>query len=318
MKYFLTHLPWGLCNQLWALFNGIMLSHFTQRHLIVAGFRPNYNSGEVIPLSHIIDLPHLNHLLRELKMEVQVHDHQKHSWKDYDFDALLKRFWGKENCQQNVVKALSDLTESYISLGYAFFCELDKFYTNPTSWDLLMHIMSQFRFTSILYVIANRYKQILQLPSTYSVLHLRVEDDVIHHIVHLRPGTKGRLKEDEYRQRLKNRFIEASRDLFTSNEPIYVATHLLKSPNKFNSLPNELKLVFPKMIFGDSWREHFPTAMNGREIDAIIDYILCTSASKFIGLDMSTFSVQLSYLMQYQHKPFHLVSSEAVINTLLL
>jgi hypothetical protein len=318
MKYFFTHLPWGLCNQLWALFNGIMLGHSTQRDLIVAGFRPNYNSSKVIPLSQIIDLPHLNQLLRELKMRVQVHDFMDRDWKFYDFDALIKRFWGHPDCQKNVIALLTALTEPNINLGFAFFCELDKFYTDSTSWNLLMQVMSRFRFTLILHAIADQYKHILKLPPNYAVLHLRLEDDLINHVVNERPGTKGKFKESEYRHRLKARFIGASQQLFRRDDTVYVATHLLKSPNKFNTVPTELKLMFPQMIFGDSWRHHFPTAMEGREIDAIIDYLICTSASKFIGLDMSTFSVQLAYLMRGQRKPHRLVSSDAVINTLLL
>jgi hypothetical protein len=311
-KYFMIDLPAGLCNQLWALFNGIIIGHYTQRIIMVTGFGCNYNQSQKVPLGLIIDIKHLNRVIDELKLKTQVVDSTPQlNWKTVNFQQIINPIIHQPNRHHHLISILQRDIHPYISLGNLF-VDLDKFYTAPEFRGYLMELFRKLRFVPEFYQIAETYKKDLGLYDIYAAVHLRLEDDFIKHFITAHPYYIGKFTVETFSQLVKKCYLAAFQRHLLPTDKIYVATYLLRSPNINNSFTTELKRLYPNMIFVNDvkWRHSNPHVLNGREIDALIDYILCLGANKFIGLDLSTFSISVSYALSDQNKDITILSAK--------
>lgn len=124
---------------------------------------------------------------------------------------------------------------------------------------------------------------------------LRLDNDWINHLVSTSETTSN-----EITNNLFNSYIKAMEKYFSTDDKIYISTHLLKSNNQNNYLIDIIKQKY-NVITSIPWRDNFKLPIE-REIDAIIDYLLCINADKFIGYEGSTFSSNIAYLSQSDNK----------------
>ena len=123
------------------------------------------------------------------------------------------------------------------------------------------------------------------LNGKYSIIHLRLEDDWINFMI-----TYKNMSFEQYTRQLLDRYYHAMMNLFSPNDTIYLATHLLKAEYRNNHILNEIRTKYPNIVVGITWRDDFPNIIKGREIDALIDFLISSQGDKFIGIYSSTYS----------------------------
>ena len=134
--------------------------------------------------------------------------------------------------------------------------------------------------------------------TNYSSIHLRLEDDLLKHV------SKNNDPVKISNQLLKD-YNKNMNEMFSPTDPIYLATHLCKAPHKLNAIPYELQAKFNGIKFITSeehWTHTIPYNIEGREIDAIVDLLICYDSDKFIGSKGSTFSQIISNKLKNEDK----------------
>jgi hypothetical protein len=290
----------GLCNQLWTLVNGLMVGRYVGRNICTTGLFPERKDERTIPLSTIFDLHQFNNVLTRLGFSIQLTDNINVPWKPSptapkDDGSLLQR-----------LANYSKDTDEYLKCPFLFTYPLLSYYPDDSTRDIIMSIFNELPFNSTVLSVINSITGSLGLTN-YIAIHLRLEDDMINHII----GSfyKGCNKTfDECSKILIDRYFRAIQELCPPGSTIYVATYLSKSNNANNHVLNRLRQMYPKTnLCPTDWRKQFPSFPQGREIDAIVDYIISTRATKFIGMDISTFSESISYTFRKQHRPHKLI-----------
>ena len=267
----------GLVNQLYSLVNGIIICHLTNHDLAVPRFYPQYNLLETIPLEDILDLPHLQKIMEELEIKVYILPVPSGEYaKSKHFNPAL----GPINHfgLKHIVESLKSETGTK-NLGYVFSDLLFK--ETPLFPELIRRIKFSPEFEEIV--------ESLKIPEEYLGVHLRIEDDMLEHFK----------KDIQYLN--ENKFLEdCGRNLYLNyrkkifgDKKIFLATYLGKKDHRMNWILADLSKDYT--IIPGSWRKHFPQIPSGREIDAIIDYIVMTRATRFIGFRRSTFSQAIEF-----------------------
>ena len=275
--------PTGLLNQLINFVNGLIIGHLTNRIIYEPTFLPNYNSLDSISYSEIVDTDHLNILLKTLGLDVSVSmgEHlDKQNW--YKPSYYSKFFLNP--ALNSIVDTLTQDDQPYIDLGIVF----GFFDTTADLGDKRLRIYKEMRFRPQYYDVV-KYCVSTHLNNKYNVVHLRLEDDWVNYIMTLTGETF-----DNLTKRVVAAYIQGMSQLFSPNDTIYIATHLLKSENKNNPIMYDIKRRYPNAVFSISWRDKFPNIPIGREIDALVDFLICRGAGRFIGWHQSTFSIMLN------------------------
>lgn len=285
--------PTGLLNQIFNLVNGLTLAHLNKRDLCNPTFLPNYNSLDSVCLSKIVDIDHLNNLLQSINFDVMVRIDPILDKNNWIIPSYHDRFI-LVDALEYISDILTQDDQEYIDLGLVFgiYSSGGKFVSEGR-----LTIYTDLKFNNEYYKVLD-YCVSKFLSEKYNVIHLRIEDDWIKYYM----NCIGADTFEECSNKLINKYFEVMHNTFDSNDVIYVATHLLKSENKNNFIMTEIQRKYPHAVFSIPWREHFPNILKGREIDALIDYLICKRAEKFIGLGASTFSIMLHTILTRQGK----------------
>jgi hypothetical protein len=293
-KYYRMHNVTGWCggllNQFNHLVNGITLAHLNKRHICNPRFLINYNNLDSILFSDIIDINHLNNLLITLKFDTNIEFDEKFEPQDWVKKAYYNNLVLVDGIE-HIANGLAQDDETFIDLGllFAMYTIFDKHLN-----DGRLSIYKEMRFTQQYYDVLN-FCKINYLAESYNVVHLRLEDDWIN-------SRSNEGKFEEVTNKLITSYNKTMDSLFKSDDIIYVATHLLKSDNKNNWFMKEFKEKYPRSVFSIPWRDNFLNITQGREIDALVDYIICRGSQKFIGLAASTFSIAINTLLKMDNK----------------
>jgi hypothetical protein len=262
---------YGLFNQLFALFAAVDLAKLLGRNqLVVANFYVNFkNRQNSVPLSRIIDLKSL--LLPTL------------DWipnKEPTHSLLLKHGLARpSNCVQLLQKEnhIQDL-----EIGCCFLFPVP-------GHDRAEHI-KKMRFHPIFYQIISSF---LEKYPKYQVVHYRMESDFTGHFF------KGWRFNSlaECRKNLYKKYQENLAERFDPTIPTLVVSHYYKDPKQprdhdlkwdnlvhFKLNPQQKTQLFRHL--------QLPETTPIREVEAVIDFILCTTPNvcNFIGCGGSTFS----------------------------
>jgi len=262
---------YGLFNQLFALFAAIDLAKLLGRNqLIVGNFYVNFkNRKNSVPLSRIIDLKSL--LLPTL------------DWipnKEPTPSLLLKHGLARpSNCVQLLQKEthIQDL-----EMGCCFLF--------PVPGHNRAEHIKKMRFHPIFYQIISSF---LEKYPKYQVVHYRMESDFTGHFF------KGWRFNSlaECRKNLYKKYQENLAERFDPTIPTLVVSHYYKDPKQIRD--HDLKwdnLVHFKLNPQQKTQlfRHLqlPETTPIREVEAVIDFILCTTPNvcNFIGCGGSTFS----------------------------
>lgn len=273
----------GLVNQLINLINGITLSNSVERYIYNPRFLPNYYSTDWIPLSEVFDIDHLNQMFSDLGFFVRIiTDPQvgNQEWIKPEYYNTLCH----DDRRNNILNKLSKEKYCYLDLGDVFSVMIDKD-TNIEKFELDFY--SNMRFTSKFHDALDYIRNTFLSPE-YNVIHLRLEDDFISPY----SGHFGFTYEG-YTMLLLNRYFEKMDKMMKPDSKIYIATHLLKKDYPNNYIINLIRERYPNIVTSTPWRDHIDLPQ-GREIDAIIDYLIATNAKNFIGMHGSTFSILIN------------------------
>lgn len=299
IKYFkinIDHIGRGLMNQLINIINGILISNNVSRYIYNPTFLPYYNSTDSIPLSEVIDIDYLNELLETFGLKVRIEKEL----------SLENEKWIKSDNYNNVcsVNSMTSINQSlvkmeypYMDIGCMFSVTLEK---DMTTLAIEHQIYKNLKFMPKYYQVVE-YCINTYLSPTFNSVHLRMEDD----FALCYASTSGKSFK-EYSNIILKRYLQYMKTLFKTNSPIYIATHLLKSENRNNYIIDEIRKVYPNIVIATPWRDKFSLPI-GREIDAIIDYILCLRSHNFIGMAGSTYSVLISKILTSNGKGSSLV-----------
>lgn len=288
----------GLVNQLINLINGVTLINATGRHIYNPRFLPNYNNTDWIPLSDVFDIPHFNQMFASLGLKVQIITDESTDQKewikpDYYNGACLQMY-----SRVKVIDKLLKEEYPYVDLGEVFATMLDS---NSDIDKIELEFYKNMRFVpeihSALDYIKNNF-----LGEKYNVLHLRLEHDFVGPY-----ADYGNRDYEEYTMILLKRYFGIMEKMFSPDDKIYLATHLLKADYPNNYVIDLIREKYPNIIVATPWREHINAPL-GREIDAIIDYLIAINAEKFIGMHGSTFSILINKINKSKGKESQLTN----------
>lgn len=300
LKIDLLHSGPGLFNQFINVINGLMIGHCSKRQIYNPRFLPDYRSTNWIPLSSVIDIPHLNGMLRSLELNTQIEVDEKLSkieWKVSPNRGFL--FQTISNSLVQVSSFVEQESHDFLDIGWVFSLVMEK---DQSIRDIELHIYKNIQFLPEYKTVFN-YCLNNYLNTPYNVVHLRLEDDWINHQI---ATSSSKLSFEEHSQIIWEKYCEAMARMFTPQDKIFIATYLNKTVQRNNHYIDQIRLLYPNAITATPWRENFnlPT---GREIDAIIDFMICRNGEKFIGLGGSTFSVLTAQIIHSNGKETILV-----------
>jgi hypothetical protein len=269
--------PTGLFNQFTHLIHAIFIADSLKRNIYAPKFLPDYNSLNSVPFNEIIDIVKLNDLLKAESLKVSIVDTliiPPNKW-NRKYHNKVTRPIGPSSLEQ-IKELLQDENDPYLDIGLC--------YRLATSPNAELKLFDNLPFNNkILDVV--RYCKEVYLGEHYQVLHLRLEDDWIQEMTQSYP-----VSPDWAANFLYNKFLEFIRTRFDPKCRIYIATHLGKGEHQYNFLLKRLKETLHNITDQIHWRTHFPEILPGREVDALVDYLICKDSDDFVGIWESTFA----------------------------
>lgn len=262
----------GLFNQLNTLAALIVLGHIVNADILVRGFYPQFQNYEHrLPLSQVINLPAMNNLFTVLGLRTRLLD-----WKGEIYPP------SKTPRQQNLISyaQLSVKTRDNADLGQMYGHEAAT-PGSPVTERLYSFLLAKCRFNPTFYRVADKIRQQLGLKS-YPAVHLRLEKDTKLYTDMARVSYRRFQAIHTYNYRLWLHSLP-------STQPVFVASGLSEQELL------QWRQEFPQLRWKPSnWRASHPDLPLGREIDAIIDYLLCVKGSVFYGWARSTFALNVA------------------------
>jgi hypothetical protein len=302
----------GFVNQLTHLVHAIIIGHLAKRKIYRPHFLPDYNSLKSVPYSEIIDIPTLNEGLCQLNFDTQIDfetDLSNVEWDMRYHNSLTKPT--EKLPIEKVSSYFDETTPSYVDLGSCYRL------LNPGALESI--IFRLLRFLPVFEEVADWCRS-TSLQGDYTALHLRLEDDWLDYLTKVYYASYDYCAGIIYRK-----FIKALEET-GSDTTVYLATSLHLSKNRYSHLVDDIKQRRPGVVLKPNWRAQFPNVLPGREIEALIDFLICRKASLLIGLWDSTFARLVSTLNQadnrrtilfYQHdildNPFQVIEKSGWI-----
>nr|WIL03517.1 GDP-fucose protein domain protein [Cedratvirus plubellavi] len=255
----LSHGNCGLMNQLIALAAGMYMAHVLGRDFVCEGFYPQYDDRtRILSLEEILDVEATTSGLRTRMVKVQA---EFPVLQTINLGCLLQN----RKVFYSSLKTLYDADWPALHIGCPFFYNLDE--KDDLVLDVLS-LVSRFVFAKTYLDIALSYRPDVD----YISVHVRLEDDMLAFLKSL--GFSPIQHISKFRKILSS---------LPKEVPIFVASNLNKEKNTCSFVLQELEKTH-KVFYSKSLGQ-------GREIDALVDYLICLGGVSFIGSDqISTFS----------------------------
>jgi len=243
----------GLCNQLWSIISGIIVSiKHGKRLLIIDKFLANVHTKIYCSIDKILCLPMMNKFLQKYNLTLingaYINNHNTPGLK------LLQLGWGWEIIH------------------------------DPANDNIKKELYQSIRFTDAIVSPAlkftNDIKESLK-KSTINVVHLRIEQDWIDHVVlYSIPKVSQTLAYND----ISNRYIELIQKYIQKDDITFILTGSLN--NKVIDYLRSNKYMYFL----------FPKITHYREINAAMDMVVGKQCNNvFIGCGASSFSEILKY-----------------------
>ncbi len=286
----------GLCNQLLSITKGIILGIISNRDIVFNSFQLDYkNHNNICDFDRVIDLPHLRNILSNLKIDMALYS-------NLNIKGTLLNKGSDNDIQIMHIKdliplILNDVNKDieYLNIDSPITAEIPKEYSN-----IHTAINLNIKFTDYYIGKANEIKMRLNMPDTYTCVHLRLENDAINFM----KDHNNKLDFNMINEIYKSKYTEEFEALKESNKKIYVCTSLGMNNHVNNDFYNELKEKYSILDKNDIIKVY---DSNCREIYGIIDFIIAKDSSKFIGCDWSSFSIYIHESHYYSKKETKLI-----------
>jgi hypothetical protein len=229
----------GLCNQLYAIKGTCEYAYQNNINIIVVeNFLTDITKNTYCNISDVIDLNHLNNLLKMYN-----------------------------------IKVLDWNTDDGFSKTNVIFNEAP--YWRSPKLDLTKYVISNLRFTSKFYDIANKILEKNKITvEPCNVIHLRLENDAIEHW-----SKQNNISPQEFKRTLENKYINKINKYINK----HLVTIILASDYDNNVVKH----------FDENNYLYYTTEKNfkERELNAIVDLIVSQRCDRYIlGLFESSFS----------------------------
>lgn len=261
----------GLFNQIFALFTAVDLARFLGRNrLVVGAFHVQFNARHSrVPLSRIIQLS-------SLLLPISDWDHRREPTPSH----LVQHMAHYPSDATHLIQSEKDTTHLEIGCCLLF----------PLPGHTRGQHIRNMRFHPIFYEMVSSF---LQAHPVYQVVHYRMEDDFT--MAFFQGWGYGSFP--ECRSGLCQKYKDELTRRFDPGLPTLVVSHYYKNPTQsrdydlsWGNLVHFTLSPLQKKQLCDHLQLPFSTPM--REVDALIDFILCTTpyVRSFLGCAGSTFS----------------------------
>jgi hypothetical protein len=312
-------LDYGLNHQLWCIVKGLMIGHYVGRDIVVNGFFPDYNHHYHIPIEQIIDIDKTNERLIKagFNSKIVIND-LNIEWKQSKYqNPFLSEFvnhdWNKRFVNMiHALKKESKENENYnLDILTTFIWPVMYYFRdNQILHNQLINIFCQLVFSTTIQNIVKQTKIDCGLDNLeYHSCHMRLENDWVEHITkkyNINNKHLGKPKE-EYSQEIFEIIFSYIKN---TDKKIFIATGLGKSDQENNFLLEKLLKIFPSKICIsknlDCWKNLFPGTKFGRELNGLIDLIICLDSKQYLGGCYSSFSETIKLVFNYNHKKIDL------------
>ena len=272
----------GLFNQIFALFTAVDLARTLGRsHLIVSNFYVQFNVKQLsVPVSKVVQLSSL--LIPTTDWN---HKHEPTP------SSLIHHTITYPSNAVQVLHSETDKTDLEIGCCLLF----------PLAGHTRYQHIQRMRFHPLFYEIVSSF---LQIYPTYQVVHYRMENDFT--TAFFRGWQYNTLS--ECRAHLCQKYQNTMSTHLDPSIPTLVVSHYYKDTTQ----PRDHNLEWQNLVhFSLSPQQktqltnhlQLPSSAPMREVDAIIDFILCTTSNvrSFIGCASSTFSESVCYFHNHQN-----------------
>ena len=272
----------GLFNQVFALFTAVDLARALGRtHLVVGNFFVQFNVRKLsVPVSKVIQLSSLL---------ISTSDWNHH--REPSLSSLIQHTVTYPSNAVQILQSEADKTDLEIGCCLLF----------PLPGHTRNQHIQRMRFHPIFYEIVSSF---FHAYPTYQVVHYRMENDFTG--AFFRGWQYTNLP--ECRAHLFQKYQNTMSTSLDPNIPTLVVSHYYKDPSQ----PRDHDLQWPNLVHFTlspqqkaqlSHHLQLPPSVPMREVDAIIDFILCTTPNvrSFIGCASSTFSESVGHFYNHQN-----------------
>jgi len=279
---------YGLCNQLSSISKGIIYGYLTNRDIIFNGFQLDYRHDDnLFDFDEVINIDDLQKTINKYNLNINISSNR---------NIIGTKIYTENEKDISHIKDFipylfyeNNLKEHILDIG------------NPISSKIPIEYMKiqtaiegEINFSIKYNLLANNIIQSMKLED-YICLHLRIEDDAINYMKILKGYTNidiisiNSIYKNKYLERLE--FLKNNK--IVSNQMIYVCTSLGIDENLNNDFYKDIKKEYGLIDKTDIMNIDILEDCKCREIYAIIDFIIAKKSSHFIGVDWSSFSLQI-------------------------
>jgi len=281
---------YGLCNQLSSISKGIIYGYLTNRDVVFNGFQLDYRHDDnLLEFHEVINMDDLQKTINKYNLNVNISSNKNIVGTKIDI----------ENENEKDISHIKDF------IPYLFIPNNVKEYIldigNPiTSKIPIEHmrlqtaIEGEINFSIKYNLMAYNIIQKMNLKD-YICLHLRLEDDAVNYMKILKGYNNVDINEINifYKNKYLERLDFLKNNKIVENQMIYVCTSLGIDANLNNDFYKDIKTEYGLIDKTDIMNINILEDCKCREIYAIIDFIIAKKSSHFIGVDWSSFSLQI-------------------------
>jgi hypothetical protein len=279
---------YGLCNQLSSISKGIIYAYLSNRDIIFNGFQLDYRHDDnLLDFQEVINIDELQKTINKFNLNVKITSNKNIVGKKIDTGtneeiSHIKDFIPYLFLPNNVREQILDIGNPITSIIPIEHMKLQNAIECEITFSLKYNIM------------ANNIIEKIKLKD-YICLHLRLEDDAINYMKILKGYENTDL--DAINIIYKNKYLERlgflKNNKIIDNQMIYICTSLGIDRNINNDFYKDIKKEFGLIDKTDIMNINILEDCKCREIYAIIDFIIAKKSTHFIGIDWSSFSLQI-------------------------
>ena len=282
----------GLCNQIICILQSIHLAKRMGRRLWLDGFQPSFNVYSNAARRPIGDFFNLDAMSKVFEWPIQsipqwfIEGGGCEGWKPMERASHAKRF-------KRVSQLLSSSpAQVVLHGGFIFLPDVDTEKERQIFLDNLLELVSP-RVLKTLDWVKGELGLVPETP--YRVIHLRIEDDMVAHLTRRSHVSQEKVRSGLiglYRSRL-GIFASEEKEGETANDgtshPLVIATGMNLS-KEAKDFVEEIKGEMDGVTTENQKRGIAIRLGKGREIAALIDFLICVHGQAFIGIEVSAFS----------------------------